>query len=78
MPSLRHVGILVKNLKRATETYKILGFRPLGPVENLKVQKMEDQNGKVIELFEPGVYRPHIAVNWVEDQDGLLAELVKE
>jgi hypothetical protein len=53
-----------------------LGFEKQGQVEALRVQKMIDHNGNVFELFE-GNYQPHIAVNWVTDEDGELIELVE-
>jgi catechol-2,3-dioxygenase len=77
MPTLRHTGILVGNLERAVRTYKELGFRTMGRVEILKAQKMRDEYGQVLELIQ-GNYHPHIAVNWVTDQDGNWMELVEE
>lgn len=75
--TLRHCGILVKCLERATVDYKRLGFLPVGPVEHLRVQKMRDVNGGVIELVQ-GNWQPHIAVNWYEDDDKNLIETVRE
>jgi hypothetical protein len=37
---------------------------------------MRDRNGSTIELIE-GNYHPHIAVNWVSDEDGNWIELVE-
>jgi hypothetical protein len=37
---------------------------------------MRDSRGNVIELIE-GNYHPHIAVNWLEDEDGNWIELVE-
>lgn len=37
---------------------------------------MIDGHGQMIELIE-GNYHPHIAVNWVEDEDGNWIELVE-
>jgi catechol 2,3-dioxygenase-like lactoylglutathione lyase family enzyme len=37
---------------------------------------MRDDEGNVIELIE-GNYHPHIAVNWLEDEDGNWIELVE-
>jgi len=47
-------------------------------VENLKIVKMEDPGGIVIELFE-GNYDPHVAVNvnWFRDEDQNLIEIVE-
>ena len=75
--SLRHAGILVKNLETATKTYQALGFTPLEPIEILRVQKMTDSNGAMIELVE-GNWHPHVAVNWYETEDGNYIETVKE
>jgi hypothetical protein len=75
--SLRHAGILVKDLEAATGIYQALGFQPLEPIETLRVQKMTDSNGAMIELVE-GNWHPHIAVNWYEDQDGNYIEAVTD
>ena len=45
-------------------------------MEILKTVKMKDSQGQVVELFE-GNYDPHIAVNWVRDEDGNLIEIVE-
>ena len=74
--SLRHAGILVKDLNKARETYIALGFSPL-EVETIRVLKMTDRNGAMIELVE-GNWHPHIAVNWFDDGDGNYIEVVKE
>jgi len=75
--TLRHAGILVKSLERATKEYQALGFTPLEPIETLRVQKMTDRNGAMIELVE-GNWHPHIAVNWYETEGGNYVETVKE
>lgn len=49
----------------------------MGRVEILKAQKMRDQYGRVIELIQ-GNYHPHIAVNWLGDEDGNWIELVED
>ena len=49
----------------------------MGRVEILKAQKMRDEYGQVLELIQ-GNYHPHIAVNWVTDEDGNWMELVEE
>jgi len=74
--SLRHAGILVKDLAKARKIYENLGFKVLEPVEHLRVQKMTDGNGAMIELVE-GNWHPHIAVNWYETEDGNYVEVVK-
>ena len=75
--SLRHAGILVKDLNQARKTYESLGFQALEPVEHLRVLKMTDGNGAMIELVE-GHWHPHLAVNWYETEDGNYIEIVKE
>ena len=45
-------------------------------MELLKTVKMADSQGQVVELFE-GNYNPHIAVDWVTDEDGNLFEIVE-
>ena len=75
--SLRHAGILVKDLTQARKTYESLGFQVLEPMEHLKVLKMTDGHGNKIELVE-GHWHPHIAVNWYETEDGNYIEIVKE
>jgi hypothetical protein len=66
----------VKNLGKAVATYRKLGFEPVGPPEILRVRKIVDSAGQMIELIE-GNYHPHIAVNWLEDEDGNWIELVE-
>jgi hypothetical protein len=75
--TLRHAGILVKSLERSIQTYRGLGFEPIEPIETLRVQKMSDSSGRVIELVE-GNWNPHIAVNWYADEDGNYVETVKQ
>lgn len=74
---LRHVGILVKDLSRAVNLYRKMGFILMGDVEALRVQKMIDKDGKIFELVQ-GNWNPHIAVNWYRDEDGNLIELVED
>ena len=74
--SLRHTGILVKDLDLAVRFYKLLGFKAVGKMETLKVQKMKDRKGNLIE-FVQGKWSPHIAVTWIEDPDGNKVEVVK-
>lgn len=38
---------------------------------------MTDSKGGMVELIE-GAYHPHVAVNWVADEDGNWIELVEE
>lgn len=54
-----------------------MGFKPVQPIESLRVLKMADKNGAVIELVE-GNWHPHLAVNWLEDEDGNYIETVKD
>ena len=75
--AMRHAGILVKNLERARAIYQKMGFEPLEPIEMLRIQKMTDCNGAMIELVE-GNWHEHIAVNWYETEDGNYIETVKE
>ena len=75
--TLRHAGILVKNLEEAIKTYQILGFTPLEPIETLRVMKMTDSTGATIELVE-GRWHPHLAINWYADDDGNYIEVVHE
>lgn len=75
-PTLRHAGILVANLEKARQIYQKMGFRPL-EVETIRVLKMTDAKGQMIELVE-GAWHPHIAVNWFDDGDGNYIELVRE
>ena len=75
--SLRHAGILVKDLSQARKTYENLGFQALESVEHLRVLKMTDATGAMIELVE-GHWHPHIAVNWYETEDGNYVETVRE
>lgn len=76
-PTLRHVGFPVKNLEQATKDYQALGFKPMEPIEILRVQKMTDSKGAMIELVE-GNWHEHIAVNWYETEDGNYVETVEE
>ena len=75
--TLRHVGVKVDSIEQGIRDYTILGFEVCAPVEKVKVQKMKDKNGGMIELIE-GNYNPHIAVNWFEDTSGNLIEVVRE
>ena len=74
--TLRHAGVLVKNLESAIEEYRNLGFKPL-EIEELRVCKMTDGNGNMIELVQ-GNWHPHLAVNWYEDDSGNYIETVRE
>ena len=74
--TLRHAGILVKDLEKAIQTYQELGYQPL-EIEKIRVVKMTDKNGAMIELVE-GKWHPHIAVNWYHDGQGNYVEIVKE
>ncbi len=66
--TLRHVGIVVKNLKQAEEFYRKLGLTKLSPrpiteiwrQTELKILKMRDSEGGILELIE-GDWKPHIA-----------------
>ena len=74
--TLRHVGILVKQLEESKIHYESLGFKAL-EIETLRVLKMTDVNGAMIELVE-GNWHPHIAVNWYDDGDGNYIETVED
>ena len=75
--TLKHAGVLVKNLEEAAKIYQTRGFHPVEPIETLRVLNMADANGAMIELVE-GNWHPHIAVNWYDDGDGNYIETVKE
>lgn len=77
MTTLRHVGLMVKNLERATALYRRLGWKETEPVEVVRVQKMRDPNGATIELCE-GNWPEHISVNFYEDADGNRVEAVED
>jgi catechol 2,3-dioxygenase-like lactoylglutathione lyase family enzyme len=74
--TLRHTGILVKSLARSIRDYQAMGFKPIGKIERLKVQKMQDANGQVLELVQ-GNWSDHIAVNWYRDNNDNLLEVVE-
>jgi len=74
--TLRHVGMLVKDLDMAIEIYQQLGFVAVSR-ENLEVVKMRDKKGQTIELVK-GNWNPHIAVDWYEDPDGNFVEIVHD
>lgn len=74
--SLRHTGILVKDLDKAKKTYGSLGFQEVSR-EKLEVLKMTDLKGNMIELVQ-GNWPPHLAVNWYDDGQGNLIEVVEE
>ena len=73
-PRFRHAGILVQDLKQSIQSYRKVGFEVVSR-ETLRVVKMQDRCGNVIELVR-GNWHPHIAVNWYEDQDGNFVEVV--
>lgn len=75
--TLRHVGILVKDLDESVRQYRKQGFRPKGAIETLLVAKMVDQDDNVLELVQ-GNWSPHIAVNWWRDGSENLIETVEE
>ncbi len=77
MPTLRHVGIQVKDLGESIKQYKALGFNQCAPRETLQVVKMKDREGNMIELIQ-GNWSNHIAVNWYADRDGNLIEVVEK
>jgi len=74
--SLRHSGILVKDLEKAKATYLSLGWLEVSR-EKLEVLKMTDLKGNVIELVQ-GNWPPHLAVNFYDDADGNRIEVVEE
>ena len=77
MMTLRHVGILVKELDSAIEDWKRQGFQRVGPIEHLRVVKLLGKNGQLLELVQ-GNWSPHIAVNWWRDGSENLIETVEE
>mgnify|MGYP001615278597 CR=1 FL=1 len=74
--TLRHAGILVKDLDEAAIIYQALGFKPISR-EKLEVIKMADEDGKLIELVQGENWHPHIAVNWYSDGQGNYIEVVE-
>ena len=74
--TLRHTGILVKNLRASISWWSKQGFKPVGGIEHLSVQKMEDANGNTLELVQ-GNWSNHIAVNWWRDENDNLIETVE-
>lgn len=72
--NLRHVGIVVKDLKQATHTYCQLGFKIIER-DTIKVVKLADNKGNVIELLR-GKWKSHIAINLYEDDAGNLVEVI--
>lgn len=74
--TLRHAGILVKDLEASIKQWQAIGFEPL-EVEALRVCKMTDKNGACIELVE-GNWHPHLAVNWYETREGFYIETVED
>ena len=74
--TLRHVGLVVKNLKTATHTYCQLGFK-VTERETIKVVKLQDPKGNIIELLS-GKWKSHLAINLYEDEAGNLIEMVEE
>lgn len=77
MATLRHAGVLVKDLNNARVVYEQMGYTPVAPIETLCVLKMRDAEGATIELVQ-GNWHPHIAVNWLADEDGNYIEIVEE
>ena len=74
--TLRHAGILVKDIEESMKIYEAAGFQKV-EVEMLTVVKMADKNGAMIELVQ-GNWHPHICVNWYEDPDGNYIETVEQ
>jgi catechol-2,3-dioxygenase len=74
--TLRHAGVLVKDLRTAEKLYSLLGFKPVSR-ERLTVVKMVDSKGKMLELVK-GNWHEHIAVNWYEEKSGNYIEVVEE
>ena len=74
--TLRHTGKLVRNLEESQKIYEKLGFKQLEPVEHLRVVKLADINGRMIELVE-GNWHDHIAVNFYKDPDDNTIETVE-
>ena len=74
--TLRHAGILVKDLEASIKMWEAIGFKTL-EVEMLTVCKMTDKNGAMIELVQ-GNWHDHIAVNWYETPEGFYIETVED
>ena len=74
--TLRHVGIVVKDLKQATHTYCGLGFKIIEK-DTIKIVKLADSKGNVVELLK-GKWKSHIAIDLYEDDAGNLVEVVKD
>ncbi len=73
---IRHVGLVVKDLKKSIQLYRQLGFEVIER-DILRVVKLRNESGDIIELVK-GKWKPHIAINFYEDPDGNLLEMVKE
>jgi len=73
---IRHVGVVVKDIKEAERIYKILGFKVVGR-SKLLVTKMEDSKGNLLELVQ-GKWHPHLAITFYQDPSGNYMEVVKK
>ena len=73
---LRHVGIVVKDLGKAIQIYQAMGFKVV-ETETIMVAKLEDADGKTFELLQ-GNWKPHIAVNFYEDENVFLEVVTNE
>ena len=73
--TLRHAGLLVRDLKRSVPVWKRCGFKVVSR-ESLKVVKLRDQKGQTVELVQ-GRWHPHLAVDWYDDGEGNYLEIVR-
>ncbi len=73
---LRHIGIVVKDINESVKLYKKMGFK-IFERDRLIVVKMIDSDGNVFELVQ-GRWAPHVAVNFYEDENKNLLEVVNE
>ncbi len=73
---LRHVGIVVKDFGQI-EIWEHMGYKVIERDIIEVVKLMNDETGNVIELVK-GKWNPHIAVNFFEDEDKNLLEVVSK
>ncbi len=71
---LRHVGIVVKDINESVKLYKKIGFKVMER-DTLIVVKMYDQDGNTFELVQ-GKWKPHIAINFYEDEKENFLEVI--
>ena len=73
---LRHVGIVVKDLRRSIKLYQDMGWEPIER-DTIRIVKMRNKHGETLELVK-GRWKPHISVTLSEDEDNNLWEVVHE